>query len=363
MDRRSFLGMTGAGLALPGLGVATTSCDGGSFIELSLSGLFAMELWDPPPPPAGQDPKKFTKLAFVDGEKTLGVAHGAMLIAHLEDCLMPGQVDFPEPSESHRPAQIIRVGDSVFGMWSLTDYALWIDLGPEGKEEKRYPTDDHGDFDFPITKDSIAQGPNPRDQDAGWAGRQWFLDMGDILGAPVDELDSSRISARVLIRHGQAAGVAPMTLCERVRKYYFDKKENARAVAAEIKVRHPANPAQKHTDFRVAPLSPGSSRTPDTGTDGAIIRLRTSPGRTTKVAIVNVPLFSAMSPAALMGNGAGTQTCEHDHFQAYFKLVHADLKCLRVVEGMGENTKSCPEPGSYRNPSEAGCTPCIIKRA
>jgi hypothetical protein len=345
MNRRAFLEFAGASLAVPALGCGqATAIKGDASIEISLTGLFIMELWN-------SSPKKRAQLAFVDGTKTLGVAHAAMMMALLEDCVMPGDPDFPNSTESHRPAQIIRIGDSAYGMWSLTDYALWVD---HLERDSTYPAEGDGDFDFPKRKGNIELGPQPRDADAGWAGREWFLEGADVLPMPVNQLQPSLISSRILLRNGQASGVAPKTYCERERTYYLadgEPKMAKRAVAAEIKVTHPANPdpSRRYTNFRVARLT-GAARTPGSE-EGQIIRLRSSPGHVTKLALVNVPLFAATEVGL---EKMGHMTCKNDHFQAYFDLVGAGRRCLEPVE----DSKCRPT----RNPSEAGCVPLVILR-
>jgi hypothetical protein len=255
---------------------------------------------------------------------------------------------------------VVRLGETTCGVWSLADHALWVDH--RGKD-KTYPTDGYGNFDFPLRTGKVTNGPMPLDRDDGWAGREWFLDMCNIRNTEVGPLKADLITAKILLRYGAAAGRAPKSRCEQERRYRFkdEPESKLRAVGAEIRVEHPGNLDKPYTDFRIVHLE-GPDRVPS-GEIGAIIRLRTSQGRATPVALVNIPIFAYMvKPPGKDHKGATEEDrkCEHDHFKAYFDLVGAaaNRRCLLWKEAEG-----CQDPIGFRNPSEAGCVPCVICRS
>ena len=264
MDRRAFLERSAAGLAISTLAAgssSTLSADSGKSIQLDVTGLLAMQLWT-------KDQKR-AEVACVDGMKTIQVPHVAMLIADLDDCVVPGDEGFP-PNDAHRGPQVVRLGNHEAGIWSLANYALWVNLG----EDKSYPGGKSGTFDFPKRSGDLKKGPMPLENEEAWAGREWFLDMCEIVESP--RVDQTLVSSRIHFRYGTASGRAPKSRCERERKYRFEDRgpDTLRTVGAEIKIMHPAPKDGKYAEFRLARLL-GTAREPDPD-PGTIILLRTA---------------------------------------------------------------------------------------
>jgi hypothetical protein len=340
-DRRQFCGALVAGMALA---AGAGGCGGGqnpppkedpggkaggggaavtSTRELifSFTGLLAAEVEE-------SERKELTVSLLDPAQVMITDEHTPQLLVRLADYVWPYQFGtegngpkLVAPRMHHRPPQIIRIGGETYGMWGLQRTMLW--MGEAKQKALDAVPKEKTSFAFKKLGADVTQKPA---NEAGWAGREWFVTRKDVCEAyervynekcpDPERVKYPEATSQFQLSSGAGAGLAPITDCERGRNCRLgDIKETTllRKFGAEFQVVYGAS--ADTTDICLSPINMNTGK--PAAPYGLVIRLRTKPGVPAPVSVVNSPVSHNSS----------------DHFPAYSALLKLDKPvCLFVYE-------------------------------